>query len=77
MSRSKGKALDPLTEDCDTCGAAVGAACNLPDICGYGSHFCDERWRRAAETRECLEEDRLERQRDVLADMKVCLGGPV
>jgi hypothetical protein len=77
VSRGKTKALDPSTEECDTCGAAIGAVCDQPDGCGFGFHFCDERWRRAAETRECLEEDRLERQRDVLADMKVCLGGPV
>lgn len=69
--------LHPLDEDCDGCSASAGETCKhmVEDKRWHG--ICDERWRRAAETRECLEEDRLERQRDVLADMRVRLGGPV
>lgn len=56
------KTLDPMTEDCDTCGAAAGIRCSVTAKAWPGS--CSERWRRAAETRECLEEERRERRAD-------------
>ena len=59
-----------LAEFCDTCGAKEGKPCYFS-----GGHFHDARWRRAAETRECEEEDRLERTREALADARVCRGG--
>ena len=79
---SKFKQLDPLTEPCDQCIAEVGEPCVETHMDRSGKYIKevaphDTRWRRAHETRECLEEERLERQRDTMADYKCSRGGPV
>ena len=63
--------MRPLEEVCDNCGADLGVPC-----VGLPAHmFCGIRLRAAAETRECREEERIERQREVLADVRVTTGG--